>query len=160
MHAKYTCTHTYIHTVLRLLSPDNSATNPTPHESLSNDGSYNPRGFSGTEDNAERTFPTLSFGDRPGPSDCQNWSLPGPEALNRVPKNFLSNTFTNDDFFAAAAAEHRVPNRVIGAALSFGFGWFEDLLSESRGEEEPVWRWKIEPELANIFGNYRKSNIS
>lgn len=64
-----------MHTVFRLIWPDNSAMNPTPHESLSNEGLYKPRGFSGTWDNADRTT-TLSFGSRQkGPWDCQKCSL-------------------------------------------------------------------------------------
>ena len=103
-------------TVLRLLSPDSSATNPTPHESLSKAGSYRPSGFSGTADNADRTT-TRSFGDLPGPSDCQKWSLSDPgdlHGLKRAPKNLLSKA---RDFFVA---EHRVAllPRLLGRTLS------------------------------------------
>ena len=121
------------HTVLRLLSPDNSATKPTPHESLSNDGSYNPSGFSGTPDNADRTT-TRSFGSLPGPSDCQKCNLSDPaDPRTLLPKNdFLS---TTTDFLVEAhrfALALRRETDAAVATLSEGERE-DDLLSEENG---------------------------
>lgn len=102
-------------TVLRLPSPDNSATKPTPHESLSNDGSYRPRGFSGTAESKERTT-TRSLGERPGPSDRHKWSFSDPAGRNRVPKNLLAKALV--DFLVAEHAAALLPSLAIGVALS------------------------------------------